>query len=188
LEENNIRIDLYNMSENKIDWKFIGELEGNTIYGKVPTDNSGVTVAMGFDLKEKNKESLVKMGLSSELVDKLVPYTSMSGKNAEKFLKEQPLILSAEEQALINSRSKAHYTASIIQQYEKHTGFNFNDLNTKQQTVVASIGFQYGNLTRTPTFLSHLQNNDWNGVTSELLDFKDDFKTRRETEERYLNN
>ena len=50
--------------QNKIDWKFIGELEGDSIYGSVPTENSGVTIGMGFDLKEKDTNFLsVKMGL-----------------------------------------------------------------------------------------------------------------------------
>ena len=57
--------------QNKIDWKFIGELEGDSIYGSVPTENSGVTIGMGFDLKEKDTNFLsVKMGLSDSLVEK----------------------------------------------------------------------------------------------------------------------
>ena len=55
LEEQHIRTVGYNMDiQNKIDWKFIGELEGDSIYGSVPTENSGVTIGMGFDLKEKD--------------------------------------------------------------------------------------------------------------------------------------
>ena len=175
--------------QNKIDWKFIGELEGDSIYGSVPTENSGVTRGMGFDLKEKDTNFLsVKMGLSDSLVEKLTPYIGMSGTNAKKFLEDNPLILTDQERMLINERSKAKYTADIINQYETKTGRVFSELSGKQQTVVASIGYQYGNFDRTPTFLKHLTNNDWNGVTSELLNFKDDFTTRRHTEEHYLNN
>ena len=175
--------------KHKIDWNFIGKLEGDSIYGSVPTENSGVTVGMGFDLKEKDADFLrVKMGLSQSLIEKLSPYLGMSGSNAKKFLKENPLILTDQEKMLINERSKASYTADIINQYETKTGLMFSDLSAKQQTIVASIGYQYGDFDRTPTFLKHLKNNDWNGVTKELLDFKDDFTTRRHTEEHYLNN
>ena len=175
--------------QNKIDWKFIGQLEGDSIYGSVPTENSGVTIGMGFDLKEKDTNFLsVKMGLSDSLVEKLSPYIGMSGTNAKKFLEDNPLILTDQERMLINERSKAKYTADIINQYETKTGRVFSELSGKQQTIIASIGYQYGNFDRTPTFLKHLKNNDWNGVTSELLNFKDDFTTRRHTEEHYLNN
>ena len=176
------------MSSNKINWTFIGSLEGDSIYGSVPTENSGVTVGMGFDLKEKTPESLSKMGFSQALIDKLSPYTGMSGSNAKAFIKKQPLILTHDEKVFLNERSKAKYTADIINQYERFTGRVFSDLNSKQQTVIASIGYQYGSFKRTPKFLEYLKNNDWNGVSKELLNFGDDFKTRRETEERYLNN
>ena len=38
-----------------INWDFISELEGKGVKkAYVPSDNSGVTVATGFDLKEKD--------------------------------------------------------------------------------------------------------------------------------------
>ena len=154
-----------------------------------PNDMSIISTLPNIEFAcPKNEESLIKMGLSTQLVEKLLPYINMSGSNAKEYLKENPLELSAEEQTLINSRSKASYTADIINQYESKTGFVFADLSAKQQTVIASIGYQYGNFDRTPKFLKHLKNNDWNGVSNELLNFKDDFPTRRQTEERYLNN
>ena len=42
------------MTKN-INWDFISELEGKGVnQAYVPSDNSGVTVATGFDLKEKD--------------------------------------------------------------------------------------------------------------------------------------
>ena len=44
----------HNMTKN-INWDFISELEGKGVnQAYVPSDNSGVTVATGFDLKEKD--------------------------------------------------------------------------------------------------------------------------------------
>ena len=40
-----------------INWDFISGLEGKSItQGYVPSDNSGVTIATGFDLKEKTPD------------------------------------------------------------------------------------------------------------------------------------
>ena len=40
---------------NKIDWDFIGLLEGKAVsVGYQPTSNSGVTICTGFDLKDSN--------------------------------------------------------------------------------------------------------------------------------------
>ena len=42
---------------NTIQWDFISECEGKGItQGYQPTPNSGVTIATGFDLKEKDVE------------------------------------------------------------------------------------------------------------------------------------
>ena len=51
-----------------IDWDFISSLEGKGItQGYVPSDNSGVTIATGFDLKEKTPDFLInELGVSEE--------------------------------------------------------------------------------------------------------------------------
>ena len=41
------------MKTYNIDWEFIASLEGNELQGYVPSNNSGVTIASGVDLKEK---------------------------------------------------------------------------------------------------------------------------------------
>ena len=50
-----------------INWNFISELEGKGVKkAYVPSDNSGVTVATGFDLKEKDVNLMNEMGISEE--------------------------------------------------------------------------------------------------------------------------
>ena len=47
--------------EYKIDWDFISSLEGKGAkHGYVPSDNSGVTIATGFDLKEKDENLIIE--------------------------------------------------------------------------------------------------------------------------------
>ena len=76
------------MSDFKIDWDFIGGLEGKGAnQGYVPSLNSGVTIATGFDLKEKDRNFLTSIGLNTNLIDKLTPYLGISGAEAEEVAK-----------------------------------------------------------------------------------------------------
>ena len=71
-----------------INWEFISSLEGKGVNkAYVPSDNSGVTVATGFDLKEKDVDLLSEMGISSETIDVLQPYFGKSGNEAKEHTK-----------------------------------------------------------------------------------------------------
>ena len=67
---------------DKIDYKFIGELEGGRLtkgYVPAPTvSRSGVTIATGFDLGQRNENDLKSLNLSVGLIDKLKPYAGHS--------------------------------------------------------------------------------------------------------------
>ena len=92
-----------------------------------------------------------------------------------------------QETDTINRLSKAFYTSDIAKQFNKVSiDKKFTDLSAAQQTVVASVGFQYGSLNRTPNFLSAAAEGRWTDVVKELNNFGDDFGTRRETEALYL--
>ena len=173
------------MSDFKIDWDFIGGLEGKGAnQGYVPSLNSGVTIATGFDLKEKDRNFLTSIGLNTNLIDKLTPYLGISGAEAEEVAKN--LRLSDPEVMEVDLASKEFYAQNIADQFNTKSKVNFSDLSVAQQTVVASVGFQYGNLSNTPTFFKHAANGNWDLVEAELRDFKDDFSTRRNTEADYL--
>ncbi|WP_241906563.1 pesticin C-terminus-like muramidase, partial [Vibrio lentus] len=56
-----------------IDHEFIGLLEGSKKNGYVPMpekSNSGVTIAVGFDLGARNIDDLRRLGLSTELIER----------------------------------------------------------------------------------------------------------------------
>ena len=69
----------------KINWDFISELEGKGVnQAYVPSDNSGVTVATGFDLKEKDADLLNEIGISEETTNLLSQFFGMSGAEAKE--------------------------------------------------------------------------------------------------------
>ena len=76
----------------KIDYKFLSELEGGAkTIGYVQAagvSKSGVTIATGFDLGQRNEADLKKLGLSVALVNKLKPYLGKKSKDALDELKK----------------------------------------------------------------------------------------------------
>ena len=177
-----------------IDWDFIKLREGNKNFGHQPTANSGITIGMGFDLKEKTESSLKDMGFNDDLIDKLKDYLGLTGDEAALKIKEKNLVLGADDISTINRLSKKHYTADIKDQYERATGKKFNKLDPAQQTVIMSVGYQYGSFANTDTikgrpvkFWKKVREDDWEGVVNELQNFGDEHPTRRNKEANYLN-
>ena len=173
------------MKTYNIDWEFIASLEGNELKGYVPSDNSGVTIASGVDLKEKDRSFFEHLGLPETLINKLEPFFSLSGMEAKA---EAPkLNISAEEGLLLNEAIHGKYANIIADKWEKATGNSFSTLSAEQQTVVASVAFQYGDLeTQTPNFWKQVTSGDWEGAVTNLRDFGDAFNTRRNKEADYL--
>ena len=171
---------------NKIDWEFIGSLEGKAVsVGYQPTSNSGVTICTGFDLKEKNESFLNSIGLPEEIIIKLSPFLGLTGDIAK--VKAPELVLKPREVEIIDVCSKKYYAHNIMKQFDSVTQtLLFENLNKGQQTVITSVGFQYGSFKRTPTFWRHATNGHWKNVVSELRDFGDAFNTRRNLEADYL--
>jgi len=189
MANNNVDKALPNESNSQIDWNFIDRLEGNLNYGHQPSENSGVTIGSGFDLKEKTVSSLESMGFDGDLIDKLEPYLGLTGDKAAKKIKEENLVLGADEISNINRLSKKHYTKDIKNQYEEGTGKKFWKLSPEQQTVIMSVGYQYGSFKgkgRPVNFWKKVRNDDWTGVVNELNNFGDKHSTRREKEAKYL--
>ena len=183
MANSNIDKALPNESNSQINWNFIEDLEGNLNYGHQPSENSGVTIGSGFDLKEKTEGSLEDMGFDPDLIDELKPYLGLTGDEAAMAIKNNNLVLDDDKISRINRLSKKHYTEDIKNQYEESTGKKFWKLSPEQQTVIMSVGYQYGNLkTRTPKFWKGVISDDWDSVVNELRDFKDDYGTRRNTE------
>jgi len=187
-KETNAEKKLRIISNSKVDFEFIKELEGYTLKGVIPDakgSDSGVTVASGFDLGQRNINDL--KGLPKSLKNKLTKYLGRKGIEAEELLEEFPLTITEEEASALNKKAKEETIVNLYDSWYDATGKNFNNLDQGQQTTLASVAFQYGDLpSRTPDFWSKATQGKWDSVYNELMNFRDRYPTRREKEAAYL--
>jgi hypothetical protein len=177
------------MPEN-IDYKFLSELEGGSkTIGYVPAasvSKSGVTIATGFDLGQRQESDLKSLNLDTALVTKLKPYLGVTGPNAQALLKKSPLIITALQAAAIDKAAKSSHIAKVKIKYDTTPGnrTKFINLQPQAQTVIASVSFQYGaNLNiRAPKFWKAITSQDWPAAIKTLKSFGDSYPTRRRKE------
>ncbi len=175
-----------------IDWDFISKKEGGSkTDGYVPNpegSKSGVTIATGFDLGARNAEDL--KGLPLSLKEKLSPYLGLQGMVASEYLEDRPLTVTASEAKLIDKKSKGGAVKKLKAEWNKNAAIMktpmFEDLTGAQQTVAASVAFQYGSLAKAPKFRAAAQEGRWDDVQGELRNFGDDYASRRTSEADYL--
>ena len=170
-----------------INWEFISSLEGKSVKkAYVPNENSGVTLATGFDLKEKNADLLAEMGISEETTSLLSQFFGMSGADAREA--SQDFEISDEQVTEIDKASHDWYTKQVIATYNKHNPVKpFEELTEAQQTVLVSVGFQHGtSFTRTDgsdmNYIKQAASGDWEAALANLRNFGDEFPTRRNKE------
>lgn len=182
--------------EVNIDWNFIKKLEGYELKGYVPSEKrernnrvvSGVTIASGFDLGQHSVDYLDKLNLKEDLKEKLRPYFGLKGNKARRFLKQNPLVITEAEGNAINKAVKMDKAIEVAEAYNRDAkNINFYSLPKEIQTVIMSVGFQYGNLRkRTPNFWKVVTSGDWERAVWHLNNFGDVYKTRRRTESKKL--
>jgi len=178
----------------KVDYSFISELEGGQqLSAYVPgssVSQSGVTIATGFDLGARNEHDLRNLGLLPDLIIRLKPYLGLKKADAVEKLDQQPLSISQQEADLIDTAAKTDATDLIVNQYDSTiaaTALPFTELSPEVQTVIASVSYQYGNLSvRTPMFWAAVIAQDWHKAIDILKDFHDNYPTRRNKEAAYL--
>jgi hypothetical protein len=177
------------MSDN-IDYNFIAELEKFKTKGYVPSDNSGVTIGTGVDLKSKNEDYFSE--LPKSIRDKLKPYFGLSGKAAKDKLAKIPLELDKNEAGQVNKIAKKNEANLLKRQWKKATGTDFDNLPSSLATPIASVAFQYGAGNPTdpkegyPNFWAAATSGDVEGMEAELRAFSDKYPTRREAEADYM--
>lgn len=175
-----------------IDWDFISKKEGGAqLKGYVPDpegSKSGVTIATGFDLGARSLKDI--SGLSPELQSKLAPYLGKQKYEAQAALQANPLTITKEEAKQIDRISKAKAVNKLQNEWNKYAektgGKRFEELSSSQQTVAASVAFQYGSLSKTPNFRKAMQSGNWTQAVNELNNFGDSYSTRRKSEAMYL--
>jgi hypothetical protein len=135
---------------HRIDFDFISELEGGQqLQGYVPQDQggkqSGVTIGTGFDLGQHGRAEIEALNISRSLKDKLVPHAQRTGREATRFLANNPLRVSKDEADALDrevKRRKLDETISVFN--ARSSDLKFEDLSPAAQTVVASLGFNMG--------------------------------------------
>jgi hypothetical protein len=174
-----------------INWDFISSLEGKGVKkAYVPSENSGVTIATGFDLKEKDRDLLTTMGISEDTTNLLSQFFGMSGAQAEEA--SLNFELTDEQVQEIDKASHTWYANQVKATYESQDHKTpFDDLTEAQQTVLASVGFQHGTSFKRKdgsemNYIKQARNNDWEALTANLRNFGDDFPTRRNKEADFL--
>jgi hypothetical protein len=176
-----------------INWDKISEWEGgsrNEAY-TLPSQQfpkSGVTIGTGFDLGSKTPEFLSQIGIEPDLINQFLPYLGLQSARAEETLQAKPLRITQEQAKNLDIKSKTYYANQIAGKYNAtNPSVKFEDLSTEQQTVLASLSFQYGNMpTQTPKTWELATKGDWFGVDKELRNFGDKHTTRRKSEADYL--
>lgn len=177
------------MPEN-IDYQFLSDLEGGSrTVGYVPAasvSKSGVTIATGFDLGQRNENDLKNLKLSALLIARLKPYLGVQGLNAQAMLKKTPLLITAIEAQLIDKAVKSAHVSQVKLKYDAAPGnkVKFIDIPSEAQTVIVSVAFQYGvqlNV-RAPKFWKSVTSQDWPEAIKILKNFGDAYPTRRKKE------
>jgi len=180
---------------NLIDYAFLSEREGSVRldgYVPAPADSkSGVTIATGFDLGQRNRAHQRALALPLSLVDKLAPYLGVIRFDAQKLLDKAPLRISLLEARLIDKAVKHDHLARLVASYAASPyntkKIDFFSLPAEAQTVIASLAFQYGTLsTRTPRIWKMFSSQDWEAAVLELRNFEDPHPTRRKLEANVL--
>jgi len=180
--------------DDGVDWDFISQQEGGQrLDGYVPinpdgsvVNSSGVTVATGVDLGQRSEAEIRALDIPDTLKDKLAPYANRTRDDAATFLDSNPLALTTEEADQLDRAVKADALDDIASNYNEATANNprFDELPSEAQTVVASVGFQYGAdlESATPNFWDAVTTQDWESAIRELRNFGDDFPSRRNRE------
>jgi hypothetical protein len=194
--------------ELQIDYGFIGGLEGNVLEANVPDpegSKSGVTVGTGVDLGNKNRKYFAGFE-NQELLDRFDEYYGLQGMEAFKYEDANPLTITQEESDALNAFIKGKTTQTLRSNFQETFGMDLADLPPELQTVVGSIGYQYGPSfmiddpttkeydPETPAFVGLLDlvsKNPGNvaryeEIVEELRYFGDRYGTRRKKEADYL--
>ena len=179
-----------------VDWNFISALEGGSqTEGYIPTKDdkvigkSGLTIGTGWDVGQMSLKELESSGLPPKLIEKVKPFVGLKGKKALSKLEERGApVLEDEEASIVDAFTHNKTLSQISKNYEKASGESFEDLSPAQQTVLASVGFQYGSNLKeaTPGFWGQVTSGDWEGAQENLLDFGDKYGTRRGKEAELL--
>jgi hypothetical protein len=177
-----------------VDWSFISKEEGTRTKGYVldPSrkefQNSGATIATGFDIGKHNEYELSKIFKNDpELYNLFLPYVGLKGAAAAAKLKEMEE--KGEPLDLGNINIKASYVDNLVKSYKYNqmagawenltSEIRFDELPREYATAVMSVAFQHG-VNGAPKFFGHAARGDWSAAEAELRDFYGFYKSEED--------
>lgn len=155
--------------------------EGNEYRAYVPpVGKSGVTIGIGVDLGHMNFGPVLG---SNALRDRIKPYYGKFRDEAKEALDKQPLSLTKEEVDYLSMLAIETHLEELKSWYNSESLAPFGTLTDNQKCVMMSVKYQYGDIRkRTPKFWGFCIKRDWRGAYNELMNFGDDYPTRRRRE------
>jgi hypothetical protein len=158
-----------------VDWDFIKTNEGFETTGYVPMNKdgtvkgqSGVTIASGFDLGSRTKESL--KGLPENIIQKLEPFLGLKRDAAVQ--KAAELSLSVEEANTVDQWVKKDTIDLLETSWKKATGKSFSTLPKHKATPIVDVVFNHGlTQTKSYSFWDQVTKDDWVSAEANLRNF-----------------
>ncbi len=153
----------------------------------VPLGVSGVTIGTGVDLGQQSRDALANYGISSALVDKLMPYVGLKKEDAIAALKLQPLVLSEAEVEELDNKVITEYIRAAARAYDVcKPARSFNQIPAQAQAVIVSMLYQRGRgyLKKIQKLWNDLKAGEWDSAADWLVDpaHGDGYHSRRRAE------
>jgi hypothetical protein len=179
-----------------VDWSFISRMEGGSqTKGYIPLKKgkvmgkSGLTIGTGWDVGQMTAKELKNADIPESVKIAVEPFVGLRGQAAlDKLNKLGAPRISIEDASIVDKYTHSKALSEISKNYETSSGKSFDNLTSAQQTVIASVGFQYGsNLKKaTPGFWKQVTSGDWESAHKNLQNFGDIYDYRRGQEARIL--
>ena len=187
-----------------VEWILQKGIEGTHECLGVPAKNkskSGATIASGFDIGQHSQKEIEDyFGKDSVLTKKLLPFVGLKGEAAQDKIdamtrggrgtRESLVDFSKDELNLINETIYPVTINKTSERFNENSAIPFNQLPEELQTVIASVGFQYGNMKYQKgekagedfRFYKHITEGDWLKALNELRNFGDKHGPRHNKE------
>lgn len=182
-----------------IDHAFIDAREGFETVAYVPIHpngapigKSGATIGAGVDLGQWTEAQLLRRLGPDPMIGLLRPYLGLRGWDAVRALESAPLTLTERQARALTKSIRRDLEEALVAMYDKAAkrlgGLRWAVLPGPCQTVVMSVAYQYGPMLvrETPNFWAQVTAGRWADAHRNLLDFKDDYPTRRRKEAEHL--
>lgn len=151
---------------------------------------SGVTIATGLDLGQRNARELEGWGLGRSLLERFRPYLGKRKAAALQALWQAPLGIDRTEAALCERVTLGSYLERlVIPAWEADAGASFAHLPWQAQTVIFSLCYHKGIAGARkgcPITWALLTAQNWQGAARELINGFSQYASRRAMEGRLL--